>query len=84
MKQIKYLIRLKIDCELTDDELKDKGFEVCKGFLDERCVMYKPLDRKTLNSYDIDFWEDIESIEAFDELEQIKGQIKLEEEIKEL
>lgn len=78
MKQIKYLIRLKIDCEWTDEELRDKGFEVYNDLFDERIVIYRPLDRKTLNSYDVDFWEDVESIEAFDELEQIKGQLKFE------
>ena len=78
MKQIKYLIRLKIDCEWTDEELKDKGFEIYHELFDERIVIYRPLDRKTINSYDIDFWEDIESIEAFDELEQIKGQLEFE------
>lgn len=79
MKQIKYLMRLSIDCEYTDEELGEMGFELFRDSWGERCVMYKPLDRKTLNSYDIDFWEDIESIEAFDELEQIKGQMEVEE-----
>lgn len=78
MKQIKYLMRLSIDCEYTDEELREMGFELFRDSWGERCVIYRPMDRRILNSYDIDFWEFVESIEAFDELEQIKGQMEVE------
>lgn len=78
MKQIKYLLRLSIDCEYTDEELREMGFEFFRDSWGERCVIYRPYDRKTLHLGDIKIWEFVESIEAFDELEQIKGQTEVE------
>lgn len=82
MKQIKYLMRLSIDCEYTDEELREMGFELFRDSWGERCVIYKPLDRKTLYPGDIKIWEFVESIEAFDELEQITGQLEFLGEMK--
>lgn len=82
MKQIKYLIGLGLDCEWTDKELEEVGYKVCRDSWGMRYVIYKPLDRKTLYPGDIKIWEFVESIEAFNELEQIKGQLEVLGEMK--
>lgn len=79
MKQIKYLIGLGIDCEWTDKELEEVGCKVFRDYYGMRYVIYRPINRRSLDIYDIKFWEDIRTIEAFDELEQIKGQMEVEE-----
>ena len=84
MKQIKYLIGLGLDCEWTDKELEEVGCKVCRDCWGMRYVIYRPANGKSLGIYDIKFWDDVRTIEAFDELEQIKGQLEFEEEIKEL
>ena len=81
MKQIKYLIGLGLDCEWTDKELEEVGCKVCRDCWGMRYVIYRPANGKSLGIYDIKFWEDVRTIEAFDELEQIKGQLEFEEEI---
>lgn len=73
---MKYLLQLSDDCELTDEEIKELGFDLIVDCYGERLVIYKPLDNKTINIGDIPFWKYVEIIEVFDESEQIKGQLE--------
>lgn len=73
---MKYLLQLSDDCEWTDEEIKELRFDLIEDCYGERVVIYKPLNNKTINVSDIPFWENVECIEAFDESEQIKGQLE--------
>lgn len=73
---MKYFIKLSGDCEWTDEEIKELGFEIVDNIYNERLVAYKPWYKNLIRVCDIPFWKDVESIEAFDELEQIMGQLE--------
>ena len=73
---MKYFIKLSGDCELTDEEIKELRFEIVDNIYNERLVAYKPWYKNLIRVCDIPFWKDVETIEAFDELEQIMGQLE--------
>lgn len=76
---MRYLLKLSDDCELTDEEIKELGFEIVDNLYNERSLTYKPWYKNLIRVCDIPFWKDVEAIEAFDELEQIIEQLKFEE-----
>lgn len=85
MKQIKYLLELKTyaswtDASWSDEQIEVLGYELYTNDLGYRYVIYKPNDKKKIHPEEIPFWKDVESIEAFDELEQIEGQLEFDEE----
>lgn len=73
---MKYFIKLSGDCEWTYEDIKELGFEIVDNIYNERLVAYKPWYKNLIRVCDIPFWKDVESIEAFDELEQIMGQLE--------
>lgn len=75
---MRYLLQLSDDCKLTDEEIKELGFEIVDNLYNKRLVTYKPWYKNLIRVCDIPFWKDVESIEAFNELEQIKEQLEME------
>lgn len=78
---MKYVFELSEDCELTNEELEEMGFEIVDDSYNERWVTHKPWYKNLIRVCDIPFWKDVETIEAFDELKQIVGQLEFEKEI---
>ena len=73
---MKYLLELKTYSSWTNEQIKVLGYKVYENDLGYRYVIYKPKDKKKIYPEEIPFWKDVESIEAFDELAQIKGQLE--------
>lgn len=81
---MKYLLELKTYASWTDatwsnEQIKVLGYEVYENDLGYRYVIYKPKNEKKIYPEEIPFWKDVESIEAFDELAQIKGQLNIKD-----
>lgn len=74
---MRYALELSVDCEWTDEEIKEYGFDLMRYFYGKRLVIYKPLNNKMINVDNIPFWGYVKTIEAFNELEQIEGQLKI-------